>query len=225
MDNITVEVCCADMPSVLAAREGGAHRIELCSALSCGGVTPSFASAVFADEIFDNHVVVLIRCREGDYVYSQSEKELMLRDIRVLRDVVSGFRVGALNPDGTLDMDFLAKAVSAAGDKPVSLHRCFDVCANRLESIPGLAETGIKTILTSGGAPSAPEGTESLRLINEEARRHGITILAGAGINARNAATVAAQTGVTEIHGSFRNGGRCTEAAEVRAAIKNISEL
>ena len=202
-----IEICCGDVESVIAACKGGADRIELCSALSEGGITPSIGLIKKAVSICRSHGVrthVLIRPRSGDFVYSDDEVEVMCNDIIAARlSGADGVVIGTLNPDGSIDMKAMEKLMHAAKGVSVTFHRAFDVCADPDEALEQIIALGCERILTSGCMPSAEEGIDNLKRFVDKARGR-IIILAGAGITPDNAAKIAQQTGVCELHGSAR---------------------
>lgn len=155
-----IEVCCASVDDIVEAYEGGAIRVELCSAISCGGVTPSrglIAEAVAATSgtvIPRIKVNVLIRPREGSFVYSPSEVRTMISDIEFCRNAgVDGVVIGALTPEGNIDMDSCRRMVAAAGHLSVTFHRAFDVCLHPESALEQIIDLGCERLLTSGQQP------------------------------------------------------------------------
>lgn len=219
-----VEVCCGDAASVAAAEKAGASRIELCSVLPLGGVTPSPGVVTVAREVFGGKIHVLIRPREGDFVYNDTEKEAMLRDIAYMAAAgCDGVVVGALQADGSVDAEFAAELAQEAHRNRLSVtfHRAFDECNDRSEALETLAGLGYDRILTSGGAESALAGAEELaRLIRQADGR--LIILPGAGVTPSNAAEIIRLTGATEIHGSCRAEGGSSSDANVISTIMQI---
>ena len=148
-----IEVCCTSVDDVMEAYYGGAVRVELCSAISCGGVTPSHglimeAVAAAASRIKVN---VLIRPREGSFVYSPSEFRSMISDIEFCRSAdVDGVVIGALTPEGSIDINNCRRMVEAAGGMSVTFHRAFDVCIDPELALEQIVELGCDRILTSG---------------------------------------------------------------------------
>ena len=215
-----LEVCCADLQSVRAAAEGGAHRIELCQALGLDGLTPSAGMIESAIDM-GTPVQVLIRPREGNFVYSQDEVLCMQRDIRQARRMgANGVVIGALKPDGSINEEAVRRLVGEAEGLSITFHRAFDVCANPLEALEKIISLGCHRLLTSGQAPSAEQGIPLLRkLVEQSAGR--IIIMPGAGVNPQNAHRILSETGAREIHGSLRRDGH-TEPELVRATIKLI---
>lgn len=206
---IDLEICCGDLASVMAAREGGATRIELCSGLAEGGLTPSAALIRAAVASGIEHVNVLIRARSGDFLYSDSEICLMEEDIRqAVASGATGIVIGALTPDGEIDTKACRRMIAAARDNSgrninVTFHRAFDLSRDPLESLEKIMELGCDCLLTSGMASAAVKGIPVLRQLAERAD-HRITVMAGAGINPDNAADIIAATGVGAIHATAR---------------------
>ncbi len=218
-----IEICCDSLAAVDAAVEGGAQRVELCAELALDGLTPPDALVRHAVSAgIRTHV--LIRPRAGDFVYSDLEAEAMLDAIRRARLLgAHGVVIGALTPQGDIDLPLCRRLVSAAGgvgeERPLSItfHRAFDVCRSPEQALEDIIRLGCHRLLTSGQAPSAFEGIPLLRrLVRQAAGR--ICIMPGAGVNADNAALILRQTGAAELHGSFRTNGH-TDAAAIRRAL------
>ena len=214
MEQIKLEVCCGDMPSVLAAKEGGADRIELCEALEVDGLTPSQAMMESAISL-RIPVQVLIRPREGDFVYNEEEVESMLGDIRLAKKLgANGVVIGALRPDGSIDEATNRRLVDAAEGLSITFHRAFDVCSQPFEALEQIISLGCHRLLTSGQAPTAEQGIPLIkRLVELSAGR--IIIMPGAGVNVNNAHKILSETGANEIHGSLRKDGY-TDSEQVR---------
>ncbi|MDE6383691.1 MAG: copper homeostasis protein CutC [Paramuribaculum sp.] len=204
--NRILEICCADIESVIAANRGGTDRIELCTALQLDGLTPSAGMIEQALAIGGMPVRVLIRPRPGDFVYSQAEVDVMLRDIRMCNRLgVEGVVIGVLTPDGAVDTDTCRRLIDAAGKMSVTFHRAFDVCTDPLEALVQIIDLGCDTLLTSGQQPRALDGISLLRTLVERSEGR-IDIMAGAGVNPSNAAEILQATGCPCIHGSARSG-------------------
>jgi len=201
-----LEICCADSDSVTAAIEGGADRIELCSALSEGGLTPSIGLIEHATRQKGIIVNVLIRPRNGDFVYSPAEIGIMLRDIEISAKAgVSGAVIGALTPDGNIDMPTCRHLINAAkrNGLTVTFHRAFDVCSNPQYALHNLIELDCDRLLTSGQATSALMGADLIRALSSLGGNR-IKIMAGAGVTPENAAEILKTTGVEELHASAK---------------------
>ena len=178
-----LEVCADSYASAMAAVRGGADRLELCTCLLAGGLTPD---PVLLQQIRQKSGIAircLMRPRFGDFLYTDPEIELMEEQIRRLRDAgADGFVIGCLTPEGNLDISRMKRLIAAAGGLPVTLHRAFDVSRDGLETARLAAGLGIDTILTSGQAGSCWEGREFLQKLLDE--KLPLTIMAGAGVNA-----------------------------------------
>jgi copper homeostasis protein len=203
------------MQSVLAAKEGGAHRIELCQALEVDGLTPSPEMMKEAISL-GIPIQVLIRPREGDFVYNEEEVEYMLRDIRLAKQLgANGVVIGALKRDGTIDEETVRSLVEEAKGLSITFHRAFDVCSKPFEALEQIVDLGCHRLLTSGQASSAEQGIPLIKkLVEQSAGR--ISIMPGAGVNAKNACRILSETGAHEIHGSLRKDGH-TDSELVRA--------
>ena len=218
MEQIKLEVCCGDMQSVLAAKEGGADRIELCQALEVDGLTPS--AEMMAEAIgLGIPVQVLIRPREGDFVYDEAEVETMLKEIRLAKRLgANGVVIGALKSDGSIDEETIRCLVSEATGLSITFHRAFDVCSQPAEALEQIVSLGCHRLLTSGQAPSAEQGIPLIKKLVEQSGGR-LIIMPGAGVNQENARRILSETGAHEIHGSLRRNGS-TDSELVRA-VKN----
>ena len=214
-----LEVCCGDLQSVRAAIEGGAHRVELCEALELDGLTPSEAMMESAIGM-GIPVQVLIRVREGDFVYSKDEICKMQNDIRLARKLgAAGVVIGALMPDGSIDEEAIRCMMDEAEGLSVTFHRAFDVCRKPEEALEKIISIGCHRLLTSGQATTAEQGIPMLKKLVEQADGR-IIIMPGAGVNPQNASRILEETGALEIHGSLRKNGH-TSAELVRATLNN----
>lgn len=212
-----LEVCTGSLASVEAAAEGGAERIELCAALPLDGLTPSLGTIRLVRQRWPQlRIHVLVRPREGDFVYSQAELRAMALDIEAAKPYADGFVSGALTPEGDIDMMATEVLVRQSGDKPFTFHRAFDHCRQPLVALEQLIRLGCSRILTSGQQPSALAGIDLLRRLNDVSSGR-IIIMPGGGVNAENARLILDQTGCSEIHGSCSGGSGVTSADEVRA--------
>lgn len=218
----TLEVCCGTLTSVLHAAQGGAQRIELCSGLDEGGLTPSLGLINAALQVEGIRKHILIRPRGGDFLYSEAEQDIIVDDIFAARRAgADGVVVGALTPDGHIDQEACLRFLDAAkgeyvdfaeGDldeayllPPVSVtfHRAFDLCADPLDALETLIRLRFDRLLTSGQAPTAEAGIPMLQtLVRQAAGR--IVIMPGCGVNPANAQKILSQTGAQEIHASAR---------------------
>ena len=197
----TIEVCCSSLSEVREAVAGGARRVELCAAITCGGVTPSHATIKSITEAaLDIDINVLIRPREGGFHYSEEEVDMMCHDIEFCRQMgVHGVVIGALTRDGEIDIEACRRMVEAAGDLSITFHRAFDVCVAPLQALEHIIALGCDRLLTSGQKPSAEQGAERIaELVSHAAGR--IIIMPGAGITPKNIALIEQKTAATEFH-------------------------
>ncbi len=180
---MVLEICVDSLASARAAIAGGADRLELCSALLAGGLTPYEALLRQIREKSDIPIRCLMRPRPGDFLYTPEERELMRRQIMQLKNAgANGFVIGCLTPQGNLDIDAMKPLMEACCGCGVTLHRCIDVSRDPLETCRQAYKLGIDTVLTSGAAASCAQGQDMIaRLI----ALHGPEILIGAGVNAQ----------------------------------------
>lgn len=196
-----LEICACNFQSVINAEKAGAHRIELCSELAVGGLTPSFG--LLKQTIYNSKIpaFVLIRPRSGNFTYSDSEFEIMKQDIQICKDLgFAGIVSGVLNQDNTVDIRRTNQLIELSRPLAFTFHRAFDWVPNPFEALEQLIELGADRILTSGQANSAEEGIELLKQLKNKAKNR-ITLLPGGGINAQNA-NLFKDNGFTEIHAS-----------------------
>jgi copper homeostasis protein len=188
--NYHIEAVATSVASAVAAQEGGASRIELCSALSLGGITPSAGLIAEVCRAVSIPVHVLIRPREGDFCFSEYDITTMQRDISLaLHAGARGIVTGALTPSATVDTPAMQRLIAEAGEAHVVFHRAFDVCAGQGSALKEIAELGCLTLLTSGGAPSAAQGAVNLHALALQAPE-SLQIMAGAGIRPSNLSQV-----------------------------------
>nr|WP_246315496.1 copper homeostasis protein CutC [Kineococcus aurantiacus] len=202
---MTVEIAVTDVAGVRVARAAGAHRLELCSGLEVGGLTPSVGLVERAVEAAGPvGVHVLLRPRPGDFVHDADEFAVVLRDAWACLDAgAAGLVVGPLLPDGRFDVDALHRLRELAGDAELTAHRAFDVHPGVEENVATLLATGVDRVLTSGGADSAHDGTD--RIARAVAAVDGrITVVAGGGVRPNRIGELVAATGVTDVHLSAR---------------------
>lgn len=210
------EVCTGNLASVIAAVEGGAERIELCSALSLDGLTPSIGLLKYVRQTFPElKIHVLIRSCEGGFVYTKDDLDTMLLDIHEASSYADGIVCGALTQEGDIDTEALRLMVETSEGKPFTFHRAFDRCRNPQEALEQIIEAGCKRILTSGQQPTAEQGIPLLHELNKQANGR-IIIMPGGGVNEKNARLILDQTGCIEIHGSCSSGSGVTSAERVQ---------
>lgn len=201
---MVLEICVDSVESAQAAVSGGATRLELCGNLIIGGTSPS-PYLIEAVQRLDVPVRVLLRPRFGDFLYTPWEKEILLREVQMCHSMgVDGIVIGALQPDGTLDVPFLSELMQAAGSLGKTLHRAFDVCVDAKQGLETAVALGFDTILTSGQAATAEEGINCLAELNQQSDGR-ITLLAGSGVSPANIKTIRVGTGITAFHMSAKH--------------------
>jgi copper homeostasis protein len=204
MRKIIFELCAESVQACLAAREGGADRIELCTALSEGGLTPSHALIREAVACSGLPVHVLLRPRAGDFLYSDNELALMREDLLHARTLgVSGFVLGILRADGTVDVPRTREFVDLAGPLEITFHRAFDYTPTLDQALEDVIAAGCRRVLTSGGERDVLAGVDQLAWLVERAVGR-IHIAVGGGLRLTQAAAIAQTTNATHFHGSLR---------------------
>lgn len=180
--NYILEVCVDSVESALGAERGGSDRLELCGDLIVGGVTPSLALFERVREKVNIPIHVLLRPRFGDFLYSDEELEILVRQASLYRNAgADALVIGCLTKEGRLDIDANSRIIEAAKNTPVNLHRAFDMCRDMDEALEDAKKLGIVSILTSGGCSSALEGLDTLKHLKQNSGKIGI--MAGAGVS------------------------------------------
>lgn len=221
-NNFTLEICCDSVAAAVTAQQAGSRRIELCADLPHGGTTPSYGMIKTVREQLDIDVFVLIRPRSGGFFYNPDEFNTIMEDIRICGELgCDGVVTGVLGSDGTtVDTARSAELASLAHSLSMkaTFHRAFDCCANMLEELEKVIETGYDRILTSGGAPTAAEGADMIsRLVKAADGR--IVIMPGSGVRPGNIGSLAGLTGAKEFHGSFQVRRKTPEMSPALKAI------
>lgn len=203
--NYTIEIATTDFNSTEAAVKGGADRIELCSALSEGGLTASFGLIEICRQKFSLPIFPIIRPRGGDFLYNDDEYNIIKTDVTLCKQIgCDGIVIGFLKRDGRIDKKRIAKIVELAFPMEVSFHRAFDRCVDPFQALEEILEAGCQRILTSGQQPTAMEGTELIKkLVDAAANR--IVIMPGSGLKKENIKAIAELTGAQEFHAALRN--------------------
>jgi copper homeostasis protein len=229
-----LEVCIASVEDALAAAAGGADRLELNSALELDGLTPSLGLFREVRQAVPLPIIAMVRCRGGDFCYSDYERRVMLRDAEMLLEAgVSGIACGGLLRDGRLDRLFWEEISKITGTRELVFHRAFDCASQPETSLEELIELGTTRLLTSGGRPTAREGAETIARLRRQAQGR-IQLLPGAGVSPENIAELLQITGCTQVHGTFRHihpqsaaagpatSGPRTDATRVAAARQQL---
>ncbi|MGL4741586.1 MAG: copper homeostasis protein CutC [Sarcina sp.] len=197
-----IEVCVGNYNEAIIASKKGADRIELCDNLMEGGTTPSYGTIkkVLAD--VSTKVMVIIRPRGGNFIYSSEEIEIMKIDIINAKNLGAyGIVIGLLTENNKIDEIAMNELLSVAKGLSITFHMAFDEVADKEEAIEILINFGVDRILTKGGQGNAYDSMEKLKEFNEFASNR-IVIMPGKGITTENRDEILEKTGVTEIHGT-----------------------
>ncbi|GLC39774.1 hypothetical protein PLESTF_000884000 [Pleodorina starrii] len=203
---VIVEVCIDNIHGAVAAQLGGADRAELCSGLCEGGITPSAGLIKACRTAFQGKLMIMIRPRGGDFVYSEQEILVMLEDIQTAKALgADGVVFGCLQPDGTVDVCATGRLWRQARELGLdaTFHRAFDMTADPLQALDELMALGIPRLLTSGCEPTALQGAGTIAALVQRAGGR-LSVLAGGGVTPDNAAELVALTGVSELHSSAK---------------------
>ncbi len=199
------EICVDSVISATVAEEANADRVELCANLLEGGTTPSFGVIKQTRANIGIGLQVLIRPRGGDFLYSEIEKEVIIDDIRMAKELgADGVVVGVLDQNGNLDLDFLEMMMEIAWPMNVTFHRAFDMCRDAELALKQLRVMGIDHILTSGQQATAFEGIDCISKLVKQAKDK-MVIMPGGGINEDCIKELVKKTHVKEIHFSGRD--------------------
>jgi copper homeostasis protein len=200
---VSVEVCAYSLFSCLAADRAGAQRVELCASPWEGGTTPSAGLVEQALQETSLEIHAMVRPRGGDFVYDETEKQTMLAEARsLIAQGVHGIVVGALKPNGDLDVEFMREFRKIAGDRELTCHRAIDVSRDPIQVMEELIGIGFNRILSSGGKNKALDGIENLAELVAVSKGR-IQIMAGSGVNPVNCLDFV-QVGVSAVHLSAR---------------------
>jgi len=203
-----LEICIDSVASARAAAEGGADRVELCANLPEGGTTPSAGMIRAVRSAFPGGLMVIIRPRGYDFLYSEDEMEVMLHDIEVARESgANGVVIGCLTAEGRVHAAQCKRLIAAAGPLDITFHRAFDMTRDLNEALEDIFALGIKRILTSGGEPDVPTGASIIaNLVRRSSGR--VSFMPGGGVTEKNLEAMVRATGVKEIHLSARHAVR-----------------
>ena len=217
-----LEVCASNYQSSINAQEAGAHRIELCEDLEVGGVTPSKKLINRVVEELNIPVFVLIRPREGDFVYSESEFSTMKESIKQCKDLgCTGIDSGILKKEKSVDIERTKQLIELSKPLPFTFHRAFDEVVNPLKALDQLIDLGADRILTSGQESSAEKGIELLKSLNNKTKDK-IIILPGAGVNPNNV-KLFKDSGFTEVHASASGNGSISNIETIKTLLEIIN--
>jgi copper homeostasis protein len=198
--NFRLEICVDSVESAVNAQNAGADRVELCSNLMEGGTTPSFGTIVSARDKLTIGLHVIIRPRGGDFLYTNTEYDIMKLDIEKCGECgVDGIVIGILKPDGAIDTERTAKLIKQAHPMSVTFHRAFDMCSDPVRGLEDIISAGASRLLTSGQKDIVPDGVELIKnLVRQSGNR--IIVMPGSGLDESNIASMAKVTGASEFH-------------------------
>ncbi len=200
MANILLEICCGSIDDAIQAEKGGADRVELCSALFLGGLTPSIGTIQEAKRRLKIPVMVMVRPRGGGFCYTEAEMATMERDVEAAIDSgADGIVFGILQADGKIDEKRTKRMRRLIGKRQAVVHRAFDVTPDPFKALEQLVDLGITRILTSGQRDSVQEGADLIAELIERAGKR-IEILPGGGIRPFNVREVVDKTGCRQVH-------------------------
>ncbi len=200
MSKTLLEICCGSIDDAIEAECGGADRVELCSALFLGGLTPSLGTVREAKERLNIPVIVMIRPRAGGFCYSEAEFAAMESDaVLSVENGADGVVFGILKQDGTLDVDRCRLIRKVIGNRQAVVHRAFDVTPDPFRTLDQLIELGVTRVLTSGQENTVMEGISLIKKLIDYAGPR-IEILPGGGIKPHEVRYIVEATGCTQIH-------------------------
>lgn len=229
MKDYILEVCVDSVESALAARAGGATRLELCANLVIGGTTPGYALFDEVKRETGLPIRTLIRPRFGDFLYTDYEYEQMIYDIRHFsKEGADGVVIGSLNADGTLNEAQMRGMIESADGCGITFHRAFDVCADPIVTMRTAKMLGVDTILTSGQEADAYVGRELLYELVKLGEKEAVTVMVGAGVNSSNIVQLAKETTAHAFHMSGKKvlpSGMQYRNERVHMGIEGMSEF
>ncbi|MGE0813185.1 MAG: copper homeostasis protein CutC [Vicinamibacterales bacterium] len=197
---VRFESCVDSLAAARASGAGGADRVELCANLDLGGTTPAAALVARCAAAAGLPVVAMARPRPGPFVYDRHEVDAMVRDVLAMKDAgAEGIVAGALTAAGEVDREAMRRVLDAARPLPVTFHRAFDAARHLDDALDALLALGVDRVLTSGGAPTAPEGAAVLRRLVTRAGPR-LVVVAGGGVRPHNVGALVRASGVTEVH-------------------------
>jgi len=200
MPKIPVEIVCCSVDDCLEAQAGGADRIELCGAITVGGLTPSIGTLIEAKRRGPLPIVAMVRPRGAGFAYTEAEFGTMLADAKALiANGADGLVFGVLHEDGRLDIERMRQLIEICGDKDKVCHRCFDVVPDPLETLEQLIGLGVTRLLTSGQRAFASDGAPLIKKLVEQAAGR-IEILPAGGLRMNNVVEFLAETGCAYVH-------------------------
>lgn len=223
MNKPKLEIACFNLESALIAQQGGADRIELCDDFSSGGITPNYGTFEAARKLIQIDLLVMIRPRGGNFIYTDAEFEQMKKDIIHLKKMnAGGFVFGILNEDGSINKKQNKELVELATPLPCSFHRAFDVSKDLSKNLEDVIACGFKTILTSGQTKSAVEGIEQLRELVKLSNNR-IVIMPGGGVRSSNIELLKEKVQTSYYHSSAIVKADVADLGEVKLLKEKLS--
>lgn len=199
-----IEICVDNLESISTANRLAIDRIELCSALALGGISPNYGLLKAALALSHHPIALMVRPRAGDFLFNEAEIQAMLSEIELAQELgVQHIVIGALTTAAEIDILTTKRLIAQAGKMQVTFHRAFDLCQDPFTGVEQLIDLGCHRILTSGQGATALQGIEVLEKLVKQADGR-IQIMAGCGVNATNVQTILQQTQVPEIHFSAK---------------------
>ncbi|MFV0162902.1 copper homeostasis protein CutC [Empedobacter falsenii] len=197
-----LEIACFNIASALVASKSNADRIELCADASSGGITPTFEDIKTLRKETDKEIMIMIRPRGGDFIYSDKEFEQMKSEIIMIKNFrIDGFVFGILNEENEIDFERNRELIELAKPFPCTFHRAFDRTKDAEDSLETVIKLGFKTILTSGLTHHVEEGKQQLKTLVQTAKDR-ITIMPGGGLRSTNIEEIDSFTQATYFHSS-----------------------
>lgn len=195
-----LEIACFNLESCLAAQNAGADRIEFCANYWLGGITPNHHDILKAKELLHIPLHIIIRPRGGDFNYSQSEIELMKKDIEFCKaNSIDGVVFGVLTNNKKINNLINKKLIDISANMSTTFHRAIDECVDIQEAMNNIISLGFKRVLTSGGKSNALEGIDILKNCQSEFGNQ-IIIIPGGGIRHSNLQELIRETDCKEYH-------------------------
>ncbi|CAK9809311.1 Copper homeostasis protein cutC homolog [Anthophora quadrimaculata] len=199
-----MEICIDSVESARNAIEGGATRLEVCSVLTEGGLTPTFGFLQKIKNLSPVPIYAMLRARPGNFVYTTEDMEIMLEDLRIFKNHgVDGFVFGALTSDNRIHVEFCKEILRAARPLPVTFHRAFDEVDDPFESMKIIIDLGFERILTSGQRDTAEDGLDLIKKLVQMAEDK-IIVMPGSGITKENILKIKITSGAKEFHASAK---------------------
>ncbi|WP_447641237.1 MULTISPECIES: copper homeostasis protein CutC [Chitinophagaceae] len=199
-----LEIAVFNIASAIAAEQASADRIELCENPADGGTTPSYGTLKTIREKIKIPVFPIIRPRDGDFLYSDVEFEVMKKDLQMVKELgFPGAVIGLLHQDGTVDMTRTKELVAIGSNMQLTFHRAFDRCKNPLQALEDIVQTGCARILTSGQKPNVNDAKDLIKTLIQKADNR-VIILPGSGVRSQGLRELMLETGAGEFHSSAR---------------------